>query len=171
MIKYATWYFNEYFKITFFKIDFTELDVWPVFFLGSTAGIKLVEVDAVAVDRNNDALTEALTIDAFRWLPFAFGVVKPWFDDEPCLVRFDFDLHLTFFEEFGFKRLAWTFKEDEIIIKIGALNHANSGIEVFKQYYELSRHAFFDEKCIPFTNNTFHHRTTHDIITSLKGNY
>ena len=36
---------------------------------------------------------------------------------------------------------------------------------------KLSRHALFDEKCIPFTNNTSHHLTTHDIITSLKGNY
>ena len=36
---------------------------------------------------------------------------------------------------------------------------------------KLSRRSFFDEKCIPFTNNTSYHRTTHDIITSLKGNY
>ena len=34
---------------------------------------------------------------------------------------------------------------------------------------KLIRHAFFDEKYIPFTNNTFHHLTKHYITTSPEG--
>ena len=36
---------------------------------------------------------------------------------------------------------------------------------------KLNRYAFFDEKCIPFTNNTSLNHTTHNIITYLMGNY
>ena len=36
---------------------------------------------------------------------------------------------------------------------------------------KLRRHAYFDEKCIPITNNTSLHCTAHNIVTSLKENY
>ena len=53
-----------------------------------------------------------------------------------------------------------------------AMNAGQTGMLVSQKHrLSLSRCAFFDENCIPFTNNTSHHCTTHDLVTSLKGNY